>query len=92
MNDGMRENEGFIITSAIPVGSKEFVLGVNRENPQSFVTWECKGGADYYWGHYMNNLLKATKDLCQRAMDEAEYLERMQGKSENRKIDRREER
>ncbi len=71
----MRTNEGFVITNAIPVGNKEIVLGVNMKNPQSFVTWECKDGTDYYWGHYTDSLLKATKDLCQRVMGEIEYLE-----------------
>lgn len=71
----MRTNAGFVITNAIPVGNKEIVLGVNMKNAQSFVTWECKEGTDYYWGHYTDNLLKATKDLCQRVMGEVEYLE-----------------
>lgn len=75
MNDSIRVNGKFIITSAIPVGSKEFVLGVHRKNPKSFVTWECKGGTDYYWGHYTDSLLKALKDLCERVMGEIEYLE-----------------
>lgn len=77
--DDFRTNAGFVITSAIPVGNKEFVLGVNmknaQSNAQSFVTWECKDKNDYFWGHYSNSLLKATKDLCQRAMSEIEYLE-----------------
>lgn len=80
MNDSIRVNGKFIITSAIPVGSKEFVLGVHQKNPKSFVTWECKGGTDYYWGHYTDNLLKATMDLCQRAMEEVEYLQQWEQK------------
>lgn len=71
----MRTNAGFVITNAIPVGNKEIVLGVNMKNAQSFVTWECKEGTDYYWGHYTDNLLKATRDLCQRVMGEVDYLE-----------------
>ncbi len=71
----MRVNAGFVISNAIPVGDKEFVLGVNMKNAQSFVTWECKDKADYYWGHYTDSLLKATKDLCERVMGEIEYLE-----------------
>lgn len=70
-----RTNAGFIITNTIPVGDKEFVLGVNMKNAQSFVTWECKDKTDYFWGHYSDNLLKATKDLCQRVMEEIAYLE-----------------
>lgn len=71
----MRTNAGFVITNSIPIGNKEFVLGVNMKNPQSFVTWECKDGTDYYWGHYTDSLLKATRDLCQRAIGEVDYLE-----------------
>lgn len=74
----LRTNAGFVITSAIPVGNKEFVLGVNmknaQSNTQSFVTWECKDKNDYFWGHYSNSLLAATKDLCQRVMEEVSYL------------------
>lgn len=71
----MRVNAGFVITNSISVGNKEFVLGVNMKNARSFVTWECKAGTDFFWGHYTDSLLKATKDLCERAMGEIEYLE-----------------
>ena len=33
----MRVNSGFAIANAISVGDKEFVLGVNMKNAQSFV-------------------------------------------------------
>lgn len=71
----IRTNAGFVITNAIPVGNREIVLGVNMKNPQSFVTWECKEGTDYYWGHYTDNLIKATRDLCQRVIGKVDYLE-----------------
>ncbi|MDE6852291.1 MAG: hypothetical protein K2J67_07355 [Lachnospiraceae bacterium] len=74
----MRVNAGFVIANAISVGDKEFVLGVNMKNAQSFVTWECIDKADYYWGHYTDSLLKATKDLCERVRDEIEYLENLE--------------
>ncbi len=82
----MRVNAGFAIANAISVGDKEFVLGVNMKNAQSFVTWECKDKADYYWGHYTDSLLKATKDLCERVRGEIEYLEQRETKQklENR--------
>ena len=51
--DSFRTNAGFVITTSIPVGNAEFVLGVNMKNPNSFVTWECKGQTDYFWGHYV---------------------------------------
>lgn len=48
--DSFRTNAGFVITTSIPVGNAEFVLGVNMKNPNSFVTWECKGQTDYFGG------------------------------------------
>lgn len=86
--DSFRTNAGFVITTSIPVGNAEFVLGVNMKNPNSFVTWECKGQTDYFWGHYTDSLLKATKDLCQRAMDEILYLEQREEKAAQRNPDR----
>jgi len=85
--DSFRTNAGFVITTSIPVGNAEFVLGVNMKNPNSFVTWECKGQTDYFWGHYTDSLLKATKDLCQRAMDEVLYLEQKEEKAVQRNPD-----
>ena len=85
--DSFRTNAGFVITTSIPVGNAEFVLGVNMKNPNSFVTWECKGQTDYFWGHYTDSLLKATKDLCQRAMDEVLYLEQREEKAAQRNPD-----
>ena len=78
--DSFRTNAGFVITTSIPVGNAEFVLGVNMKNPNSFVTWECKGQTDYFCGHY-------TDDLCQRAMDEVMYLEQKEEKAAQRNPD-----
>ena len=69
-----RKNQGFIIVNQITVGSAEFVLGVHEKNPNSFVTWQCKGKDDYFWGHYFTNLLAAQKDFCRRALDEIKAL------------------
>lgn len=43
-----RKNQGFIIVNQITVGGAEFVLGVHEKNPNSFVTWQCKGKDDYF--------------------------------------------
>lgn len=85
--DGKRINAGFEIVNSIPVGNAEFVLGVNMKNPNSFVTWECRNKTDYFWGHYTDSLLKATKDLCQRAMDEVQYLEQREARAARRNPD-----
>ena len=71
----LRCNCGYIITDSIHIGDTEFVLGVNSNAPSNFVTWSCKNGTNYYWGHYFSDLLSAQKDLCSRAAQEVEYLE-----------------
>lgn len=85
--ESFRTNAGFVITTSIPVGNVEFVMGVNMKNPNSFVTWKCREQTDYFWGHYMDSLLKATKDLCQRAMEEVLYLEQKEKKAAQRNPD-----
>lgn len=74
-NGKTRINAGYRIINAISVGNKEYVLGIHCEVPNQFVTWECKNGTDYFWGHYLNTSLKAIKDLCERVMGEVQYLE-----------------
>lgn len=70
----LRMNAGYIITDNIHIGECEFVLGVSQTVNSQFVTWECKGGDNYFWGHYHSDLLLAQKDLLERANDELEYL------------------
>ena len=82
-----RKNEGYIITNQLTVGSTEFVLGVHEAAPNQFVTWQCKDGKDYFWGHYYTDLLSAQKDFCTRALDEIKHLERMK-KTKERKPER----
>lgn len=65
-----RINEGFLIVDSIHAGSSEFVLGVNIHVADSFVTWKCDKGTNYYWGHYHSDLLDAQKDLAERALAE----------------------
>lgn len=81
----VRTNAGFVITNSITAGNAEFVLGVNMKNPDSFVTWKCGGGTDYYWGHYTDSLLKATKDLCMRVLEEVQFLEQRQEQADHAK-------
>lgn len=49
---------------------------------------------NYFAGNYMNNLLAATKDLCERAMTQIEYLEEreIERNRKNKQRDRGEER
>lgn len=78
----IRMNAGYIITDSVHVGEVEFVLGVHSTAPKQFVTWTCKDGKDYYWGHYHSDLLSATKDLLERATQELEFC--MESKAINK--------
>ncbi len=69
-----RTNEGFLILDSIHAGSSEFVLGINMHVADSFVTWKCDKGTNYYWGHYHSDLLTAQKDLAERALAELSIL------------------
>jgi len=73
----IKTNAGYIISDSITVGESTFVLGVHATSPSQFVTWQCKND-DFFWGHYSSDRLSATKDLCERALDEAKYLESIQ--------------
>ncbi|PWJ47800.1 hypothetical protein [Faecalicatena contorta] len=83
---GERVNAGYVITSSVQIGETEFVLGVHKTSPDQFVTWKCTNGVDYYWGHYTDNLLSATKDLCQRGLEEVQFLEQRQEHSSQAKV------
>ena len=77
-----RKNVGYIITNAITIGETEIVLGVHEELPNHFVTWECSGKNNYYWGHYFSNLLAAQKDFCERGFNKAKLYEQQQKRKE----------
>lgn len=89
-----RTNQGYEIIQSIQVGRAEFVLGEHPKAPSRYVTWECKDKDNYFAGNYMNNLLAATKDLCERAMTQIEYLEEreIERNRKNKQSDRGEER
>lgn len=82
--DDRRVNAGYTIICAVPVGSKEVVLGRHETAPDQFVTWDCIDGTDYIWGHYTDSLLKATKDLCEHVMDGVSCLEQREKKDYER--------
>ncbi len=68
-----RINEGYTITDSIQIGETEFVLGKLDSKIPMYVTWACKGGDNYYWGHYFSDPMEAKKDLLARAGQELEY-------------------
>ena len=79
-----RINEGYVITDSIQIGETEFVLGKLDNKIPMYVTWACKGGDNYYWGHYFSDLLDAKADLLGRAGEELEYQRTRQGRSDER--------
>ena len=56
-----RINQGYVITDSIQIGEMEFVFGKLDSNTPMYVTWACKGGDNYFWGHYFSDLLEAKK-------------------------------
>ncbi len=75
----IRMNVGYIITDSIHIGETEFVIGIHQHDPNRFVTWACKNGNDYFWGHYLNSREAAEKDLVKRATEQLKFLESIRG-------------
>jgi hypothetical protein len=72
-----RKNAGYIITDSITIGETEIVLGVHENLPNHFVTWECTGRKNYFWGHYTSSLLAAQKDFCERGPNKVKFYEQL---------------
>ena len=66
----MRTNAGYTITDSVHIGKAEFVIGEMPNAPAPFVTWECKNGNNYFWGHYFSTRQAAERDLLERAGQE----------------------
>ena len=69
-----RKNAGYTITDSIHIGKAEFVIGEYPKAPSPYVTWECSGGNNYFWGHYFPDRRSAEKNLLERAQAELTYL------------------
>ncbi len=86
-----RINAGYEIIQSVPVGNTEFVLGQSIYTGAQFVTWECTGGNNYFWGHYFETKERAIADLY----DSVEYevqCQRKEGTNRARQSRDREER
>lgn len=64
---------GYEIIKSFPVGNTEFVLGENIHDRARYVTWECTGGNNYFWGHYFTDKEAANKDLYDRVEAEVAF-------------------
>lgn len=84
----MRVNAGYTITQSIHIGTTEFVLGESSTDPAQFVTWACKDGDNYFWGHYMTDKLAALRDLLDRAGEELSLLEMRQTQKQEKPLNR----
>lgn len=84
----MRANAGYTITQSIHIGNTEFVLGESSTDPAQFVTWACKDGDNYFWGHYMTDKLAALRDLLDRAGEELSLLETQQVQKREKPLNR----
>ncbi len=77
-----RENAGYTITDSVHIGSAEFVIGEQQtQYGAMYVTWQCRDGDNYFWGHYLNSRQEAERDLIDRAHSQLD-----------RTLDRRDER
>lgn len=68
-----RTNAGYEIIQSIPVGNTEFVLGESHGGGAKYVTWECKDGTNYFWGHYFMERENAVNDLYDRVENEVAF-------------------
>ena len=84
-----RENAGYVIVEALHIGKAEFVIGENPKAPAPYVTWECKDGSNYFWGHYLITRESAEADLLERAGTE---LRRQQQSRKQKNKDKERER
>lgn len=74
-----RMNEEWTIEDAIRLNENEEVVLATRPNRFSpdgteYVTWFCKNGDNYFWGHYTYSRKSAKLDLCKRAEYEFERM------------------
>ena len=82
-----RINEGYVITDSIQIGDTEYVFGeLNHSKIPMYVTWACRGGDNYFWGHYFSDMLEAKKDLLGRANEELEYQMERKAKASERQF------
>ena len=57
--------------------------------PAPIVTWVCKDGNNYFWGHYFEDRQSAERDLLERAGQELEFeTEKQASKAKSRERER----
>ena len=71
MDEEKRSNQNYEIIESCTIGSTELVIGHNPNAPNPYVCWYCKGGSNYFWGYYTNELDDARKKLNERYQSES---------------------
>lgn len=66
MDEEKRSNQNYEVIESCTIGSTELVIGHNPKAPNPYVCWYCKGGDNYYWGCYCNELSEARESLSER--------------------------
>ncbi|MBQ4545754.1 MAG: hypothetical protein IJA17_01170 [Oscillospiraceae bacterium] len=84
-----RQNAGYIITDTIHIGDTEFVLGEHPKAAAPYVTWECSGNDNYFWGHYFMDRKTAVLDLVERAEKELDFQQKQEKQIKNRSNNRK---
>ena len=70
MENEKRSNQGYEIIESCTIGSNELVIGHNPNAPNPYVCWYCKGGDNYFWGYYCNDISVAREKLNERYQTE----------------------
>lgn len=67
---GIRINAGYRIIETVRIEtSLEVVLGVlEGSHGTQYVTWQCRNGIDYFWGHYFLDFDAARRNLFERVL------------------------
>ena len=71
MSKEIRTQQGYKIIESRTVGKTELVIGHNPKAPNPYVCWYCKGGDNYFWGYYCNELSSARKKMNERYQAES---------------------
>ena len=66
MNEEKRSKNNYEIIESCTIGNTELVIGYNPNAVNPYVCWYCKGGTDYFWGYYTNELSDARDELNER--------------------------
>ena len=88
MSEEKRSNSGYEIIESCTIGNKELVIGHHPAAPNPYVCWYCKGGNDYYWGFYCNELSDARDKLNERYQSECHMPYNQPAKKQKSRDDR----